>query len=93
MDQKLAQKLEPWVPKLDPSIFNHIPTDTFDYGPYMYAKDTAKQGGSRPSFSFSVFDKKPSRDHSPWHHFPKLDMHIFDGSNPFGWISLMEQYF
>jgi hypothetical protein len=37
--------------------------------------------------------------HSPWgsphswNKVPKVDMHKFDGSNPAGWVSQMEQYF
>jgi hypothetical protein len=28
-----------------------------------------------------------------WNKVPKVDMHKFDGSNPTGWVSQMEQYF
>jgi hypothetical protein len=28
-----------------------------------------------------------------WNKVPKVDMHKFDGSNPAGWVSQMEQYF
>ena len=28
-----------------------------------------------------------------WTKVPKVDMHKFDGSNPAGWVSQMEQYF
>jgi hypothetical protein len=37
--------------------------------------------------------------HSPWvsppswNKVPKVDMHKFDGYNPTGWVSQMEQYF
>jgi hypothetical protein len=29
----------------------------------------------------------------PWNKVPKVDIHKFDGSNPTGWVSKMEQYF
>jgi hypothetical protein len=27
------------------------------------------------------------------HRFPKMDMHMFDGSGPTGWVSQMDHYF
>jgi hypothetical protein len=33
------------------------------------------------------------QDHNSWHHFPKVDMNKFDGSDPSGWVTQMEHYF
>ena len=67
-----------------------MPTDPFDYMPYMDFEETSDQGGTKPPFSFSIPENNPPQDHSTWHRFPKLDMHKFDGFDPIGWISLME---
>jgi hypothetical protein len=32
-------------------------------------------------------------DNNIWHHFPKVDLNKFDGSNPSGWVTQMEHYF
>lgn len=46
LDKKMAQKLDPLVLKLDPSNFNHIPNDPFDYGTYMHVEETFDQSGT-----------------------------------------------
>ena len=37
--------------------------------------------------------RPPSTDNNIWHHFPKVDIDKFDGSNPLGWVTEMEHYF
>ena len=32
-------------------------------------------------------------DNNIWHHFPKVDLKKFDGSNPLVWVTQMERYF
>ena len=31
-------------------------------------------------------------DNNIWHHFPKVDLNKFDGSNLDGWLTQMEHY-
>ena len=32
-------------------------------------------------------------DNNTWNQFPKVELNNFDGSNPLGWVTLMEYYF
>jgi hypothetical protein len=34
----------------------------------------------------------PFHDHNFWHHFPKVDMKKFDGSNLVSWVTQMKHY-
>ena len=49
--------------------------------------------GHGPHTLFVKTKPSPFLNNNSWHHFPKVDMRKFDGSNPSGWVTLMEHYF
>jgi hypothetical protein len=68
---------------------------------YQGAKTThgATHGGifskRRAAHSHALLNNHctPFQDHNSWHHYPKVDMNKFDGSDPSSWVTQMEHYF
>ena len=85
----MDHKLDLWAKKVATSSINNMPSGPYDYIPNMPSKETSKHDGANPLLSFLGWYKTPPHDRNTWHHFPKLDMHKFDGSNPTDYVSLM----
>ena len=76
-----------------PSEFTHMPFDFYDFPQDMYVEETFEQGGACTTPSLFGPDKNPPWDQNTQNHFPKLDMHKFEGFDLAGWVSQMEHYF
>lgn len=58
----------------------------------MERDDSSNGKGYGLESSFHI-NRCPFQNNSSWHHFLKVEMNIFDGIDPLGWVTQMEHYF